>query len=144
MTERRACRLANQPRGTQRHRAIRHKDEDALTLAIILLASQYGRDGLCGSGLHRPERRRSGRAARHPARSGQAPNGQTRLRPLAAPSSRADGSWNVASPRPHASDASPETTKGWIPASKDSITSSSHASWLPACEKHSHASHNSL
>ena len=28
MTERRACRLANQPRGTQRYRAIRREDED--------------------------------------------------------------------------------------------------------------------
>src|SRR6202453_1687008 len=45
MTERRACRLANQPRGTQRYRAIRREDEDALTQAIILLASQYGRYG---------------------------------------------------------------------------------------------------
>ena len=42
MTERRACRLANQPRGTQRYHAIRREDEDALTQAIILLASQYG------------------------------------------------------------------------------------------------------
>ncbi len=45
MTERRACRLANQPRGTQRYRAIRREGEDALTQAIILLASQYGRYG---------------------------------------------------------------------------------------------------
>ena len=45
MTERRACRLANQPRGTQRYRAIRREDEDAFTQAIILLASQYGRYG---------------------------------------------------------------------------------------------------
>ena len=45
MTERRACRLANQPRGTQRYRAIRREDEDALTQAIIQLASQYGRYG---------------------------------------------------------------------------------------------------
>jgi transposase InsO family protein len=45
MTERRACRLANQPRGTQRYRAIRREDEDALTQAIIELASQYGRYG---------------------------------------------------------------------------------------------------
>ena len=40
MTERRACRLANQPRGTQRYRAIRREDEDALTQSIIQLASQ--------------------------------------------------------------------------------------------------------
>ncbi|MBB5058859.1 hypothetical protein HDF16_003582 [Granulicella aggregans] len=45
MTERRACRLAKQPRGTQRYRAIRQEDEDALTQAIVLLASQYGRYG---------------------------------------------------------------------------------------------------
>ncbi len=45
MTERRACRLANQPRGTQRYRAIRREDEDALTQEIVQLASQYGRYG---------------------------------------------------------------------------------------------------
>ena len=46
MTERRACRLANQPRGTQRYRAIRGEDEDALKqAAIVQLASQYGRYG---------------------------------------------------------------------------------------------------
>jgi len=45
VTERRACRPANQPRGTQRYRAIRREDEDALTLAIIQFASQYGRHG---------------------------------------------------------------------------------------------------
>ncbi|WP_246410343.1 IS3 family transposase [Granulicella aggregans] len=45
MTERRACRLANQPRGTQRYHAIRREDEDALTQAIVQLASQYGRYG---------------------------------------------------------------------------------------------------
>ena len=35
----------HQPRGTQRYRAIRREDEDALTQAIIQLASQYGRYG---------------------------------------------------------------------------------------------------
>ena len=45
MTERRACRLANQPRGTQRYRALRREDEDTLTQGIIQLASQYGRYG---------------------------------------------------------------------------------------------------
>jgi putative transposase len=45
MTERRASRLANQPRGTQRYHAIRREDEDALTQAIVQLASQYGRYG---------------------------------------------------------------------------------------------------
>jgi hypothetical protein len=41
--------LANQPRGTQRNRAIRREDEDALTQAIIQLASQHGRYGYRGS-----------------------------------------------------------------------------------------------
>jgi hypothetical protein len=41
MSERRACRLSNQPRGTQRYHAIRREDEDSLTQAIIQLASQY-------------------------------------------------------------------------------------------------------
>ena len=45
MTERRACQLANQPRGTQRYRAIRREDEDALTQAMVQLAGQYGRYG---------------------------------------------------------------------------------------------------
>ena len=35
MTERGACRLANQPRGTQRYRAIRREDEDTLTGALL-------------------------------------------------------------------------------------------------------------
>jgi len=30
ITERRACRLANQPRGTQRYRVIRRKDEEPI------------------------------------------------------------------------------------------------------------------
>ncbi len=45
MTERRACRLADQPRGIQCYRAIRREDEDAFTQAVIQLASQYGRYG---------------------------------------------------------------------------------------------------
>jgi hypothetical protein len=45
VTERRACRLAKQPRGTQRYRAQPRADEDALTQAIIAAASQYGRYG---------------------------------------------------------------------------------------------------
>jgi len=45
MTERRSCRLVNQPRGTQRYRPARREDEDALTQAIVQLASQYGRYG---------------------------------------------------------------------------------------------------
>jgi len=45
MSERRACQLVNQPRGTQRYRPTQREDEDRLTQAIIALASQYGRYG---------------------------------------------------------------------------------------------------
>jgi hypothetical protein len=45
MSGRRACRLANQPRGTQRYQPAQRDDEDALTRAVIELASQYGRHG---------------------------------------------------------------------------------------------------
>jgi putative transposase len=45
MSERRACQVAKQPRGTQRYHATQRDDEDALTRAIITLASQYGRFG---------------------------------------------------------------------------------------------------
>jgi len=45
MSERRACRLVNQPRGTQRYQPTQREDEDRLTQAIIVLASQYGRYG---------------------------------------------------------------------------------------------------
>ncbi len=45
MSERRACQLVNQPRGAQRYRPTQREDEDRLTHAIILLASQYGRYG---------------------------------------------------------------------------------------------------
>ena len=45
ISERHACRLVNQPRGTQRLLAIRREDEDALTGAIIQLAHEYGRYG---------------------------------------------------------------------------------------------------
>ena len=41
----RACRLVNQPRGTQRYLLTQREDEDALTRAIVELASQYGRYG---------------------------------------------------------------------------------------------------
>ena len=37
--------LVKQPRGTQRYRPTQREDEDALTQAIIQLASQYGRYG---------------------------------------------------------------------------------------------------
>jgi transposase InsO family protein len=45
MSERRACQLVNQPRGTQRYQPTQREDEDRLTQAIIALASQYGRYG---------------------------------------------------------------------------------------------------
>ncbi len=45
MSERRACRLANQPRGTQRYQPIARADEEPLTEAIVELASEYGRYG---------------------------------------------------------------------------------------------------
>jgi hypothetical protein len=43
ISERRACLLVSQPRGTQRYQPIQRDDEDLLTRAIIELASQYGR-----------------------------------------------------------------------------------------------------
>ena len=45
LSERRACRLVNQPRGTQRYLPTQREDEDALTQAIITAASRYGRYG---------------------------------------------------------------------------------------------------
>ena len=45
LSERHACRLLGQGRGTQRYAPILRSDEDALTRAIITLASQYGRYG---------------------------------------------------------------------------------------------------
>jgi transposase InsO family protein len=45
MSERHACRVVKQPRGTQRYRPTQRDDEDALTQAIVTLASQYGRYG---------------------------------------------------------------------------------------------------
>ena len=45
MSERHACLLLGQPRGTQRYRPTQREDEDALTQAIVALASQYGRYG---------------------------------------------------------------------------------------------------
>jgi len=45
LSERQACRLVGQPRGTQRYSVIVRTDEDALTRAIVELASQYGRYG---------------------------------------------------------------------------------------------------
>ena len=45
VSERHACLLVRQPRGTQRYRPTQREDEDSLTRAIIELASQYGRYG---------------------------------------------------------------------------------------------------
>ena len=45
MSERHACRLLGQWRGTQRYEPIQRSDEDVLTRAIIALATQYGRYG---------------------------------------------------------------------------------------------------
>ena len=45
LSERHACRLLGQWRGTQRYQSIPRADEDALTAAVIALASQYGRYG---------------------------------------------------------------------------------------------------
>jgi hypothetical protein len=45
VAERIACRLARQPRGTQRYRPTQRADEDKLTEAILTLAGQYGRYG---------------------------------------------------------------------------------------------------
>jgi len=44
-SERHACRLLGQWRGTQRYIPTRHNDEDGLTRAILQLASQNGRYG---------------------------------------------------------------------------------------------------
>jgi hypothetical protein len=45
LSERHACRLLGQWRGTQRYAAVFRRDEDALTRAIIALATKYGRYG---------------------------------------------------------------------------------------------------
>ncbi len=45
VSERRACLVLDQPRRTQRYRSVVAPDEEALTTAIIRLASQYGRYG---------------------------------------------------------------------------------------------------
>src|ERR1051325_4043574 len=45
LAERHACRLVSQPRGTQRYVPTVRADEDALTRAIVTLASEYGRYG---------------------------------------------------------------------------------------------------
>ena len=45
LSERRACQIVSQPRGTQRYVPRVRADEDALTRAIVALASEYGRYG---------------------------------------------------------------------------------------------------
>ena len=45
LSERTACRIVGQPRGTQRYVPTLKPDEDELTRSIIYLASQYGRYG---------------------------------------------------------------------------------------------------
>ena len=45
MSERRACRVVRQWRGTQRYLPLRRTDEDQLTQAILALAVKYGRYG---------------------------------------------------------------------------------------------------
>jgi putative transposase len=45
LSERRACRLLGQWRGTQRYITIPRDEEDGLTRAIVEMASQYGRYG---------------------------------------------------------------------------------------------------
>ncbi len=45
MSERRACRVVRQWRGTQRYLPLRRTDEDELTQAILALAAKYGRYG---------------------------------------------------------------------------------------------------
>ena len=45
VSERHACRLLGQWRGTQRYRPTHRPDEEALTCAVVALASQYGRYG---------------------------------------------------------------------------------------------------
>jgi len=45
LSQRRACRLLGQPRGTQRYCPIKRPDDDAFTERIVSLACQYGRYG---------------------------------------------------------------------------------------------------
>ena len=45
VSERRACRVVRQWRGTQRYRPLRRADEDELTQAILALGMKYGRYG---------------------------------------------------------------------------------------------------
>jgi len=45
LSERHACRIVSQPRGTQRYIPTVRADEDVLTKAVVTLASEYGRYG---------------------------------------------------------------------------------------------------
>ena len=45
VSERRACCVVKQPRGTQRYIPTQRADEDLLTRAIVALACEYGRYG---------------------------------------------------------------------------------------------------
>ena len=45
VSQRRACVVINQARSTQRREPIKRDDEEALTQAMIRLASEYGRYG---------------------------------------------------------------------------------------------------
>ena len=45
VSQRQACRILGQPRGTQRYHPIKRADEDALTQQILLLADRYDRYG---------------------------------------------------------------------------------------------------
>ena len=45
ISERRACRALEQPRSTQRYAATMADDEETLTMAVVRLASRYGRYG---------------------------------------------------------------------------------------------------
>ena len=45
VSERRACRVVKQWRGTQRYLPLRRTDEDELTQSILTLAAKYGRYG---------------------------------------------------------------------------------------------------
>ena len=45
LSERTACRIVGQPRGTQRYVPTAKPDEDELTRNIVYLASEYGRYG---------------------------------------------------------------------------------------------------
>jgi putative transposase len=48
LSERHACRIAGQPRGTQRYTIIVRADEDALTQAIIALACSTADTAIVG------------------------------------------------------------------------------------------------